>query len=109
MEEKEGLIKQLLNCFVQYCGVSLGVRTFSWDFAWYILDSIPNNQLDLNDYFKKKMPIEFDKTKIYDVGCLNKEQLVQIGKQFHEYYEIPDNLKGVFDENLKMYILNLDE
>ncbi len=105
----EQLIIWLLQGFVDNCGVSAGMRTFYWDLAWHVLDDkIPENKLSLNDYFKMKMPHEYEETKNYDISCLEKEQIQRIGLEILDGDEIPVNLKSAFDENFNSYLLTLD-
>ena len=105
---KEELIKWLLQGFVNNCGVSMGMRTFYWDFAWYVLDTIPENELNLNDYFKLKMPVEFEETQNYDISSLEQEQIQRIGNEILKGNEIPVNLKETFAFNFILYFESLD-
>ena len=107
-ENKEELILWLLNGFVENCGVSLRMRTFFWDFAWYILDTIPENKLSLNDYFKMKMPVEYEESKSYDISSLEKKQIQRIGLEILAGDEIPENLKSAFENNFKSYLQTHD-
>ena len=79
--------KTLAQCYVGYCGSSLGLRTFIWDASMYII--MENEGIEWGEaytLFEELVEAIAPETSEYDITQLDLSEYIRIGKIACEDY-----------------------
>ncbi len=107
----EQIMEWFINQYVNYCGISVGYRTFYCDIASEFLGRNESLWMDINDdepsmidYFRYHFPDLFDKYKSYDVGILETEDYISMGIDEIRTGELPIDIQSVVARYLFLYL-----